>query len=450
MAMRSREDIIARCLSNGSISRQNITPTAMRAYVVSPYACYCHFHVDPKEKDATTRFGELLKRWGSELEHRYVDALDPNARKQSFSYDRSGFEAFVDLAIKGEKNIYNPPLFFLPENLAGRPDLLVRDDSAPSDFGDHHYRVIEIKLSSKFEERNKRHYLLQAVLYNLLLGKVQNSLPSSLTMVDRHSQATVVGHAPYGAELAQALQAIEQIQSGRVTPDPVYNTCGEAYWSRHCDACAEAARDVSLIPYLKDARIRDQMVASKVRTIDDLAKLSEQEIGRFKWVGKRAEFFSRQAQCSVSGKELVIQKVSLPQNKECEIYLDLEDTGFIHPTIPHFVFLIGLAVRKAREVQYHQFVIHSEKEVATKTKEFLALLDECGDYQIYHWSKKEPEEFEKIFDASGIAGSSVDKFKAALVDLSKTIEGKVYLPVRKYSVKDVANFFGLPLEASRG
>src|SRR5689334_3508471 len=130
--MRTVDEIVARSLEGGQISRQNVTATAMRAYAVSPYACYCHFHVDPKLKDPPTRFGDLLKNWGLRLEQTYVDRRDATARAQRFSYDSDGFREFVRLAVRGEKYIYNPAVFWLGLNLAGKPDLLVRDDSAPS------------------------------------------------------------------------------------------------------------------------------------------------------------------------------------------------------------------------------------------------------------------------------------------------------------------------------
>jgi hypothetical protein len=145
--MKSAEEIIGNCLSGGSISTQNITATSVRAYAISPFACYCHFCVDGREKDPSTRFGNLLRTWGLELERAYVDSKDPGARKQAYPYDREGFAAFVNAAIAGEKYIYNPPMFYLRENLAGKPDLLVRDDSSSSDFGKHHYRVTEVKFS---------------------------------------------------------------------------------------------------------------------------------------------------------------------------------------------------------------------------------------------------------------------------------------------------------------
>jgi hypothetical protein len=66
--MTSAEEIVGNCFSNGTISRQNITATSVRAYAISPFACYSHFHVDEKEKDPPTRFGNLLKTWCLELE----------------------------------------------------------------------------------------------------------------------------------------------------------------------------------------------------------------------------------------------------------------------------------------------------------------------------------------------------------------------------------------------
>lgn len=442
--MKTIQEIVDVCLPLGrNISTQNVTGMVMRAHAVSPYACYCHFHVDPKEKDPNSRFGELLKAWGVELEEKYVDSKDPNVRRQHFAYDKPGFENFVKAALAGERYIYNPPLFFLADNLAGKPDLLERDDSASSEFGKHHYRVTEIKFSSDFEQKNKRHYLLQALLYNFLLGKIQGYVPSRLSMVDRHLGENVIEYHQYEAELKTAFKEIEDIRSGKLKPDPVYGTCGDAYWSSYCDRQATAARDLSLVPFLKDPRIRSQMIAAKIRVLDQVARLSPDEISKFKWVGARGALIAEYAKCLVSGHPTISSPVKLPAQKDAEVYLDLEDTGSVHPRIPHFVFLIGAAVRKkVGDVRCHSFVIDSEKDVREKAVEFLELLDGLGDYQAYFWSQKELVEFRKIFAAHQITGKSVERFFSSSLDLKAAFDGKVFFPVHGNSVKEVARFLG--------
>jgi predicted RecB family nuclease len=441
--MRTLEQLLDACFCGGEISRQNITGTVIRAYAISPYACYCQLHVELKERDPLTRFGDSLRAWGLELEARYVDSIDAAARKQAFSYDHAGFKAFLTAAIHGQKCIYNPPLFYLKDNLAGKPDLLERDDSAPSNFGAYHYRVTEIKLSSGFGEREKRRYLLQALFYNLLLGKIQEYIPPKFSMVDRYGIRTSFDYAPFEPELIQALTEIENIRSGREKPDAVYGTCDDAYWSKFCDQQAEAERDISIVPFLKDHRIRSQLVAAGIRVIDRLAELTPDEISKFKWIGKRAELIARHAGCLVTGKESVISRVSFPATKDAEVYLDIEDTGNVHPRIPHFVFLIGAAIRKIGAAPVsHSFVIHSEADIPVKTAEFLGLLDSLGDYHVYIWSKKEIVEFRRIFEAHGIANRSVDQFYARCHDLKDLFEGKVYFPVYGNSVKEVAKFMG--------
>ena len=439
------DDVLTRCLGGGNISRQNVTATVVRAYVVSPFACFCEFHVARDQQDPSTRFVDLLVRWGRELERAYVSGLDPKAIEKQFSYDREGFKEFVNIAIAGEKYIYNPPLFYLPDNLAGKPDLLIRDDSAPSAFGNHHYCVTEIKFSSRFSETDKRRYLLQGVFYNALLGKVQQYTPPRFTMVDRHGAVEDFAYSNYSPELDQVINGIEGIRLGRIKPDPVYGTCGDAYWERYCNAKAAEARDISLVHNL-GVRIRDQMVAKCIRTFDQLAGLSVAEIGKFKWVGQRGEFFSQQAKCLVSGREQVVQRVALPKGKLTEAYLDIEDTTFVHPQVPHYVFMIGTVTVKGDASEYRYFPADSEKDVAQMTVDLLGFLEGLGDYQIYYWSQKEATEFQKIFQTYKISGPSVDRFNARKLDLSEIIKGKVFFPVANYSVKGVGEFLGYQWE----
>ena len=435
------DEVLALCLSAGAISRQNITAKDVRAYVVSPFACFCEFHVESGQRDPSTHFVQLLAGWGLELERRYVCGLDAKATEKRFSYDAAGFREFVNAAIAGEQFIYNPPLFYLPENLAGKPDLLIRDDSAPSVFGKHHYRVTEIKCSSRFSDAAKRHYRLQAAFYNALLGKVQQYTPPQFTMIDRHGVGENFEHATSVPELDDVLRGIEDIRLGRVTPTPVYGTCSDAYWDRYCNEKAMECRDISLVHNL-GVRIRDQMVAKGIQTFDQLAGLSVADIGKFKWVGKQGEFLSRQAKCLVSSHAQIAQRVVLPTGKQCEVYLDIEDTGFIHPNVPHYVFMIGIVTVQGDVSDYRLFSADSENDVPKMVRDFLAFLEGLGDYQVYYWSHKEASEFQKIFDKHRISGPEVDRFNAQRLDLSQVVKGRVFFPVHSYSVKDVAKFLG--------
>src|ERR1017187_1605209 len=111
MSMTS-DEVLASCLNGRNISRENVTATVVRAYVVSPFACFCEFHVEPTLRDPSTHFVDLLAKWGRELEQRYVGGLDAKAIEKRFSYDAGGFREFANAAIAGEKYIYNPPLFY--------------------------------------------------------------------------------------------------------------------------------------------------------------------------------------------------------------------------------------------------------------------------------------------------------------------------------------------------
>jgi len=114
----------------------------------------------------------------------------------------------------------------------------------------------------------------------------------------------------------------------------------------------------------------------------------------------------------------------------------------VHPSVPHYVFLIGTAVRKREALEYRPFTADSDKDVPRVAKEFLNFLDGLGDYQVYYWSKKEDDEFQKIFNTYKISGPSVDRFNAQKLDLSKTIHERVYFPIPRYSVKEIGTFLG--------
>ena len=81
---------------------------------------------------------------------------------------------------QGASAISNMPLLSRPDGVAGRPDLLLRDDSRDSNLGPFGYQVVEIKAVRKIT----RGHILQAALYNRLLGRALGHEPSEFYLLN--------------------------------------------------------------------------------------------------------------------------------------------------------------------------------------------------------------------------------------------------------------------------
>ena len=102
------------------------------------------------------------------------------AIKENFSSEEEGFLKSLEIMSEAGQCIKNMPLICWSHGLVGRPDILERVNGVPSIFGNYSYRVVEIKSAKKLRESQ----MLQAALYNRVLGLVQDYEPPIFHMVN--------------------------------------------------------------------------------------------------------------------------------------------------------------------------------------------------------------------------------------------------------------------------
>jgi len=145
-----------------------------------PFWVWCEHHAPESEKvDETTLHDEHRMQRGIEWERDWVDTNFPEAYEVQEQWGLPALKETLQAMSDGEPAIYNGTLLFLPENLYGKTDLLVRSDDAPSDLGDYHYKVKEIKNSSSLKQYHK----LQGGIYNKILGAIQGYPPDHFEIV---------------------------------------------------------------------------------------------------------------------------------------------------------------------------------------------------------------------------------------------------------------------------
>ena len=95
-------------------------------------------------QDAPDPFVTLLIERGLDHQSDVIAESYPDAVEEEFYGEEEGFRRTLELMAAGEKSIMNMPLICRTIGLEGRPDVLVRVDDIPSDFGDYSYGVMEI------------------------------------------------------------------------------------------------------------------------------------------------------------------------------------------------------------------------------------------------------------------------------------------------------------------
>jgi predicted RecB family nuclease len=161
------EQLVQRATGGEKFNRHNLFRPSLTYYLLKdPFWLWCEYHAPKAEAiDETTRYDELRMEHGIEHEVRWVRANFPAAVeiKPGFGFDalKNTFRAMLD----GARVIYQPQLWDLRQETYGKGDLLIRDDSAPSDLGPYHYRVVELKRSRTLRE----YHVQQAGFYNQII-----------------------------------------------------------------------------------------------------------------------------------------------------------------------------------------------------------------------------------------------------------------------------------------
>ena len=195
----------------GELTAQNVS-----LYHRSPFSIYCEKFVSPERKDPLGPYRELLFERGIEHEARVLAARYPSHHPIAYRDAREGFLLLLEEMARGAEVICGLPLYFLPENLQGRIDVLEKRPGKNSRFGAYHYVVKEIKLAAHIEEN----HVLQAAFYTYLLSRIQGCLPDCFYVINRDLEEKEYSYGDYDEKLQEAISGTKRILEGSEQPTP--------------------------------------------------------------------------------------------------------------------------------------------------------------------------------------------------------------------------------------
>lgn len=138
--MTKTDSLVVTCLNSEGVDCF-IYARLVYNYVIDPFKVWCEFHVSHDEKDPRDEFLDFLMEQGNEHEANTINEKVPDAEVVISETPEEGFELVIKSMGEGTRAIANAPVFYLPEGLRGIVDLLERNDSHGSIFGDYHYTV---------------------------------------------------------------------------------------------------------------------------------------------------------------------------------------------------------------------------------------------------------------------------------------------------------------------
>jgi len=431
------DHIFHRCVSGtykGDLTAQNIS-----LYHTSPYAIYCEEFVPEENKDPISPYRELLHERGTEHEKKVVETRYPEGEAVEYKEPEEGFMKLLEAMERGAEVICGLPLLYLPENMQGIIDILQKRTDHSSVFGDYYYLVKEIKLAKNIREE----HIIQGAFYTYLIGKIQDYLPETFSIINRDYKEHEYRYADYKESMAKAIEGTRDILEGKEVPTPTYNGC-EWPWETYCNHEALRTRDVSLVGQV-GPRTKTNLVAHGFKKIWDISSAKAEDLQKVPRIGAgKAQKLILNARAIKKGEVIPLDSSALKfPEKTAEIFLDLEGTdqpGHEDELIHQVDYLIGILIRKDGREEYKPFIAHRLEDEGTMFREFMEFMRAQRDYAIYHWHNYEHWHIKKLGERHDLEHEVEGLLFPHMIDLHKMATRAYVFPTYGNGLKDVAGY----------
>lgn len=431
------EDLVQRATGGRKFNRHALFRPSLTYYLLKdPFWVWCEYHARKEEAvDETTRYDELRMQQGVEHERRWVEANFPDAVRIEPGF---GFEALKNTfraMLAGAPAIYQPQIWDLERESYGKGDLLVRDDSAPSDLGNFHYRVLELKRAAALQE----YHALQAAFYNENIGRLQGFTSGELTVVLKDSSATV----PYAAkepDIQNLRASWKSLRDGSMIPETKRPpNASHSPWRHYGNKRAAEEKDLVLLAGIRKGE-RDKLRNAGIQRVDQLWDFRVEEISEIIGDHYGAIAYSVAQAYKTGGPILKTgRRLDIPRARRL-LYFDFETSDAVHPTEPPHTYLIG-CYDSTRD-QFVKFLARGAEDEGRIFEDFLDYVGDCRDVCLYHWTEFEIQQMRRAMGRWPALAGTLERLVSHCVDLKQVIQSAVYLPVPSFSIKSVAPALG--------
>ncbi len=416
-----------------------ISATSIERFIQAPINFWCEVNAPPEEKEPLDPYHQRLFSQGNAYQDQVIQESYPGAVQVPFLNQDEGLSRTLKLMAQGASFISDMPLLSRPDGVAGRPDVLVRNDSQDSNLGSFGYQVVEIKAVRKIT----RGHILQAAMYNRLLGRALGHEPPEFYLLNLEATLQTVRMVEVAAELDRALDEMRQILAGKPI-EPCYGGA-DWPWTSYVNQQAIAARDVSLVPGLGEAK-RKAFASAGYATVETLAGAKAEALTSIKGVGPtNSGKFLTSAQAICLGRPIPRSADwRLPQCT-VEVFFDLEGaTSGLDPEGTGMVnYLIGNVIRPpGQPATYKPFFAPNFEQEGLILGEFFRWAGSLEDARFYHWHNYEKTHLTRMASSHGLEPALVSQVLDRLVDLSPITTGAFAFPTYGESLKDIAKYLG--------
>ena len=366
-------------------SLYNLTRCAHRVYLDA--------NGDRKTKGEVNSFVKLLWEVGLQTEREYISSLGDFdvVDLQPLSVDSAARET-LRLMQQGVPLIYQGCLLVPP--YVGRPDLLVKGENLPSNFGSYGYEAIDIKAGRGWEQTEtkkpkfKTHYAYQILFYRMLLQHIQGSVSEKGKIINVDKQVEEFDPQAFASDFESALIEAQRLVMGEETSEPVLSSqCYLCDWFNPCERWVRERSDPTNLFFVGKQKFQMKQVG--LSTVEDIAKMDVQDYlvpsKKIPRMGEKSLHRMKQrAQVVLSGQPRIRPGYVFPATGR-QIYFDIEDD----PT-QGLTYLFGLLIKEPHgPLRYEYFLAKRPDEEKGTVKAFWEYLSLGHDDTYYVYSHKE-------------------------------------------------------------
>ncbi|MBW2970436.1 TM0106 family RecB-like putative nuclease [Candidatus Woesearchaeota archaeon] len=419
------QELFNKCMAGKHRSKYTITGHTVLKYCKNPFIIWCDYFAPPEEREPQTKYMHLLFERGIQHEKNVIKTIYPEAIQIPLVTFETGFKETLEACKKGTNTITGAPIFYLPEDTYGITDVLQKSNEHNSIFGNHCYIIKEIKSAKHI----KHEYIMQAALYNYIIGKIQGYTPKKFYLINREKTEYEYEYEKYEEELMQIITGIREVQNGKEVT-PTAKSC-KWPWEAYCNRQAIEQNDISIVPNIGPA-LKKQLNEIGITTVQQLATqpisldIPEATLKKIK----------THAQAWLDKKPIIITKPKLPKSKT-EIYMDFEGTDELETEegTVKVDYLIGVLINN----EYKPFIAENLADEKRMIQEFLEFMKKHPNATIYHYGPYEKTHLAGIGEKYNI---DVKKILDNMTDVLSIVKKTAALPTLTMSLKEVSKFLG--------
>lgn len=416
--------------------------------------------------EEATGFLQYLAEQGNLFEKECVDSLNEYS-------EPSSYEETVVLMEQGVKYIYQAVLE--DDKRIGKADLLRRNDSKKSKFGNYSYDVIDIKsatLYSDYKETKPEKFLakikklqtsygLQLWHYFEMLSNLQETPPKMFLWVkDRKGYIEVEfedsviqsfrNRKSLEAIYSEILSEIERLDEKNPIEAFKCSKCAECEWRPLCMTKMEEQQHCSLIVGVQKRGLSD-LNKLGIKTVKDFYEKVDHST-KIKYVlnGKddaKADRLKTQAKALLENKEFYIGELLKPFDVDFLLFYDIEGEMGHEFEYLHGVWEVNTKTGEKRYVSFITSNLDQEVNIWIEFVNYVKEISGKGSFRIIYFANYEKVAWNNLSEKAGTAQEDLNLlFENSTDILAEWIQNKLILPTHNYSIKTVAPHYGFKWE----